>query len=156
MGMMIAFRFLTGFFGSPVLATGGAAIADLYSPKKRAYGMTLWSVFAGFGPSLGPLFLGEFSAHVEGWRWTTWELLWLSGATLLLLFFYPETSASNILYRRASRLRKATGNSSIRSASEIAAAAMSPRDRAVNVLVRPFVLNVQEPIVLVLNIYIGP
>jgi MFS transporter, DHA1 family, multidrug resistance protein len=154
-GMLIAFRFLTGFFGSPILATGGATIADIYAPKKRAYGMTLWGVFATCGPSLGPL-LGGFAAHVEGWRWTIWELMWLSGATLVLLFFFfPETSASNILYRRASRLRKATGNPSIKSASEIAAAAMSPRDLAVDVLVRPFTLNFQEPIVLALNVYIG-
>ena len=154
-GMLMAFRFMTGFFGSPILATGGATVADLYSPKKRAYGMTVWGVFAASAPSLGPL-LGSFSARFEGWRWTIWELMWLSGATLVLLFFFfPETSASNILYRRARRLRKATDNSSIMSASEIAAATMSPRDLAVDVLVRPFALNFQEPIVFVLNLYIG-
>ena len=153
--MLITFHFLTRLFGSPILATGGATIADLYAPKKRAYGMTLWGVFATCGPSLGPL-LGGFSAHFEGWRWTIWELMWLSGVTFILLFFfYPETSASNILYRRASRLRKATGNTSIKSSSEIAIAAMSPRDLAVDVLVRPITLNFQEPIVLALNIYIG-
>jgi DHA1 family multidrug resistance protein-like MFS transporter len=82
--------------------------------------------------------------------------MWLSGATFVLLFFfYPETSASNILYQRARRLRKATGNPSIMSASEIALATMSPRDVAVDVLVRPFTLNFQEPIVLALNLYIG-
>ncbi|KAH8984843.1 multidrug resistance protein-like protein [Lactarius akahatsu] len=91
-----------------------------------------------------------------GWRWTIWEILWLSGLTLVLLFFFfPETSASNILYRRAQRLRKVTGNPSIKSASEIAAATMTPRDVAVDILVRPFSLNFQEPIVLVLNVYIG-
>jgi len=154
-GMLMAFRFLTGFFGSPILATGGATVADLYSPKKRAYGMTVWAVFASSAPSLGPL-LGSFSARFEGWRWTIWELMWLSGATLILLFFFfPETSASNILYRRAHRLRKATGNPSIMSGPEIAAAAMSRRDLAVDVLVRPFALNFQEPIVFVLNVYIG-
>jgi DHA1 family multidrug resistance protein-like MFS transporter len=154
-GMLMAFRFLTGFFGSPILATGGATIADIYAPKKRAYGMTLWGVFATCAPSLGPL-VGGFAAHVEGWRWTIWEIMWLSGPTLVLLFFFfPETSASNILYRRAKRLRKVTGNPSIKSASEIAAAAMRPRDLAVEVLVRPFALNFQEPIVLILNIYIG-
>jgi multidrug resistance protein len=127
-GMLMAFRFLTGFFGSPILATGGATIADIYAPKKRAYGMTLWGLFATCAPSLGPL-VGGFAAHVEGWRWTIWEIMWLSGATLVLLFFFfPETSASNILYRRAKRLRKMTGNPSIKSASEIAAAAMRPRD----------------------------
>jgi MFS family permease len=50
-GMLMAFRFLTGFFGSPILATGGATIADLYVPKKRAYGMTIWGVFAASAPS---------------------------------------------------------------------------------------------------------
>jgi multidrug resistance protein len=154
-GMLMAFRFLTGFFGSPILATGGATVADLYSPKKRAYGMTLWGVFATCAPSLGPL-LGSFSARFEGWRWTIWELMWLSSATLVFLFFfYPETSASNILYRRARRLRKATGNSSIMSAPEIALATISRRDLAVDTLVRPFALNFQEPIVFALNVYIG-
>ncbi|KAH9974385.1 major facilitator superfamily domain-containing protein [Lactifluus volemus] len=37
-GMLMAFRFITGFVGSPVLATGGATVADMYVPKKRAYG----------------------------------------------------------------------------------------------------------------------
>jgi MFS transporter, DHA1 family, multidrug resistance protein len=154
-GMLMAFRFLTGFFGSPILATGGATVADMYVPKKRAYGMTLWGVFAASAPSLGPL-LGSFSAYFEGWRWTIWELLWLSSATFVLLFFFfPETSAGTILYRRARRLRKATGNPSIMSAGEIAVAALSPRDLAVDVLVRPFTLNFQEPIVFALNAYIG-
>jgi DHA1 family multidrug resistance protein-like MFS transporter len=153
--MLMAFRFLTGFFGSPILATGGATIADLYAPKKRAYGMTLWGVFATCAPSLGPL-LGSYSARFEGWRWTIWELMWLSSATFVLLFFFfPETSASNILYRRARRLRKFTGNPSIMSAPEIAAAAMSRRDLAVEILVCPFALNFQEPIVFALNAYIG-
>jgi len=109
--MLMAFHFLTGFFGSPILATGGTTVVDLYTPKKRVYGMTVWGVFAASAPSLGPL-LRSFSARFEGWRWTIWELMWLSGATLVLLFFFPETSVSNILYRRARHLRKATGNNS--------------------------------------------
>ncbi|KAH8986413.1 putative caffeine resistance protein 5 [Lactarius hatsudake] len=122
------------------LATNyGATTADIYSPKKRAYAMTIWGLFATCAPSLGPL-----------------EILWLSGPTLVLLFFFfPETSASNIPYRRAQRLRKVTGNPSIKSASEIAAATMTPRDVAVDILVRPIALNFQEPIVLILNVYIG-
>ena len=154
-GMLMAFRFLTRFFGSPILATGGTIVADLYTPKKCAYGMTLWGVFAASAPSLGPL-LGSFSAHFEGWRWAIWELMWLSSATLVLLFFfYPETSASNILYRRACRLRKATGNFSIMSASEIGLATMSVRDLVLDILMRPFTLNFQELIVFALNVYIG-
>ena len=112
-GILMAFRFLTGFFGPPVLATGGTAIADLYSPTKRAYGMTIWGVFATSAPGLGPL-LGSFSARFEG-----------------------------------------TGNTSIMSASEIVAAAMSRRSLAVDVLVRPFALNFQEQVVFAPNVYVG-
>jgi DHA1 family multidrug resistance protein-like MFS transporter len=48
-GMLLAFRFLTGFFGSPILATGGATIADIYAPKYRAYAITIWGLFAVSG-----------------------------------------------------------------------------------------------------------
>ncbi|KAI0299341.1 MFS transporter [Multifurca ochricompacta] len=154
-GMLMAFRFITGFVGSPVLATGGATVADIYSPKKRAYGITVWSAFAVCAPATGPI-VGGFAAHAEGWRWTIWELLWLSGfALILLFFFFPETSSSNILYRRARRLRKATGDQRLKSQSEIDAESLSGRDIAIDVLVRPFTLNFQEPIVLLLNVYIG-
>ncbi|MCJ1396384.1 hypothetical protein MMC18_009274 [Xylographa bjoerkii] len=39
--MLLCFRFLTGFIGSPVLATGGASIGDMYAPRKRAYGIAV-------------------------------------------------------------------------------------------------------------------
>jgi len=118
-GMLMAFRFLTRFFGSPILATGGTIVAEIVVNL-------------------------------------IWELMWLSSATLVLLFFfYPETSASNILYRRARRLRKATGNFSIMSASEIGLATMSVRDLVLDILMRPFTLNFQELIVFALNVYIG-
>ena len=95
--MLMAFRFFTGFVGSPVLATGGASIGDIYAPRKRAYGVAIWGVAAVCGPVMGPL-IGGFAAQHEGWRWTIWELMWLSGFSLILfIFFLPETSASNIL-----------------------------------------------------------
>ncbi|KAH8984840.1 hypothetical protein EDB92DRAFT_1885004 [Lactarius akahatsu] len=72
--------------------------------------MTIWGLFATCAASLGPL-VGGFAAHVvEGWRWTIWEIPWLSGLTLVLLFFFPEMSASSILYRLVKRLRRVTEN----------------------------------------------
>lgn len=77
---------------------GGASIADMYRPAKRAYAIATWGVSAICGPALGPL-IGGFAAQANGWPWTIWELLWLLGFTLVLLFFFlPETSSSNILY----------------------------------------------------------
>jgi hypothetical protein len=43
-GMLIIFRFLTGVLGAPALATGGASIAELYSPQKRALGIGIWGL----------------------------------------------------------------------------------------------------------------
>lgn len=54
-GMLLAFRFLTGFFGSPALALGGASAADLYSPQKLNYAISFWGASAAFGPVLGKL-----------------------------------------------------------------------------------------------------
>lgn len=48
-GMLLAFRFLTGLFGSPVLATGGATLSDIYSPKKAAYAISIWGLSAVCG-----------------------------------------------------------------------------------------------------------
>jgi DHA1 family multidrug resistance protein-like MFS transporter len=64
-GMLLAFRFLTGFFGSPVLATGGASISDMYSPRKKAYAISVWGIAAISGPVMGPL-VGSFAAMFKG------------------------------------------------------------------------------------------
>lgn len=50
-GMLCAFRFITGFFGSPVLATGGATLSDIWRPAKRAYAMSIWGIAAICGPT---------------------------------------------------------------------------------------------------------
>lgn len=154
-GMLLAFRFLTGFIGSPSLATGGASIGDMYSPAKRTYGLAVWGIGAVSGPTLGPL-VGGFAAQAKGWQWPIWELMWLSGFALaLLVFFLPETSSANILYRRARRLRKLTGNDKLICEPELAGQDMTGKDIVMMSLVRPFTLSVLEPICLCLNMYIA-
>lgn len=154
-GMLLAFRFLTGFMGSPVLATGGASIADLYVPRKQVYAISLWGVAAVCGPALGPL-VGGFAAQSKGWKWTIWELMWLSGACLVFLtLFLPETSSSNILYRRTARYRKLTGNQNLKCHPELEAEGMTGGEIAQMTLIRPFTLTFTEPIVFLLNLYIA-
>jgi len=154
-GMLLAFRFITGFIGSPSLATGGASIGDMYTPKKRTYGMAVWGIGAVCGPTLGPL-VGGFAAEAEGWNWPIWELMWLSGGTLaVLVFLLPETSSANILYRRTRRLRKLTGNDKLTCEPEIEGAQMTGKDIVIMSLVRPFTLSLFEPIVFALNMYVA-
>lgn len=154
LGMLLVFRFLSGFFGSPVLANGGASIAYMFSAQKRAYPIVVWGATAVCGPVLGPV-VGGFAAQAKGWKWTIWELSWLSGFTLIVIFFFlPETSHANILYRRTRRLRKLTGRPNLRCESELVNEQNNHllHDIAISTA-RGFALNFQEPIVFFLNIY---
>ncbi len=114
------------------------------------------------GPSLGPLIGGyatqgfEPRIGLEAWRWTIWPLLFLGGFTLIvLLLFLPETSASNILHRRANRLRAATGNPHLRTKGELFSESLSGKEIAMMTLVRPLTLGLGEAIVLAINLHIG-
>jgi len=152
---LFVLRFLAGFIGSPVLATGGASIGDMFGPKTRPFAIGIWGLAAIQGPVLGPL-LGGFAIQAKNWRWAFWILTWLSGGCLaLIIFALPETSTDNILLRRARRLRKRTGNENLKSQGEIDSAKMSKNDLIKNTLWMPIWLSVSEPIVFALNLYIG-
>lgn len=64
-GGLITLRFLTGFMGSPCLATGGASMGDIYGLLKLPYALTAWVAAAFCAPALGPLLSG-FSVVVKG------------------------------------------------------------------------------------------
>lgn len=148
-------RFLAGFVGSPPLATGGASIQDVFMPHKVPYAMGLYGLSAGAAPALAPVVAG-FAVQAKGWRWGFWEMLWLSGFTLVLLIFtLPETSSGTILLRRAKRLRKLTGNPNLKAVAEIASDKMSAGEIVMMTLVRPFSMAFTEPIVLAINLYVS-
>ncbi|KAF4633192.1 hypothetical protein G7Y89_g4921 [Cudoniella acicularis] len=150
--MFLTFRLLTGFLGSPSLATGGATISDIHAPSHVAYGICIWGSFGVCGPVFGPI-IGGFVAPVKGWQWTIWIMMWLCSFVFILMFFFlPETSAENILYKRAKRLRKSTGDKRLRSQFEIDTKHYTTRDQLV-VLGRAFTLTFKEPIVFFMDLY---
>ncbi|KAG4026497.1 hypothetical protein MFRU_040g00550 [Monilinia fructicola] len=152
---LLIFRFLTGFFGSPVLATGGASLSDMYPANKRAYAIGIWGMAAISGPVLGPL-VGGFAAEKKGWTWTIWELTWLSGAAMVvLIILLPETSSANILYRRTRRLAKLSNIDNLKCEPEIESDKMTRKEKINMALIRPFSLSFTEPILFCLNLYIA-
>ncbi|PCH07206.1 Major facilitator superfamily domain, general substrate transporter [Penicillium occitanis (nom. inval.)] len=154
---LLAIRFLSGLFGSPVLATGGASIVDMYQPSKRAYTISIWGIAAIMGPVMDPM-VGGFTVDAKGWKWTIWEILWLSGFCFVFLFcFLPETSASHIIFARTSRLRKIIGDQSpaIKCQPELEGESLTTREILLMLFIRPFTLSFFEPIVLALNFYIA-
>ncbi|OXV12129.1 hypothetical protein Egran_00110 [Elaphomyces granulatus] len=153
LGGFLVLRFLQGFFGSPCLANGGASLQDLYSLIYVPIALTAWVSAAYCGPALGPL-ISAFAVTAKGWRWALWEILWMSAPIFVVMFFFlPETSAENVLLRRAHRLRKVTGNSKIRSQSEINRKGIKFGKVLLDALIKPLEIMVKDPAVLFTNIY---
>lgn len=149
----IVLRFLQGLVGGPVLATGGASAGDLYSMLKVPYAMAAWTAGAFAGPSLGPLMQG-FAVEKSTWRWPLYEMLIVSVLTFVLLAFcLPETNADTILLYRAQRLRKTTGNTKLRSESEIRQGQMRVLPTIGRYLTTPFKVTLQDPCVAFINVY---
>ncbi|KZL79936.1 major facilitator superfamily transporter, partial [Colletotrichum incanum] len=140
-GMLLGFRFVAGFFGSPILGSGDGILTDLYAPRKHTYAMA------------SPI-IGGFAVQVKGWTWTIWIICWFSAFTLIvLIFFLPETSADNILYRRTMRLRRATGDLGFVCEAQLKADNTPGVEVLKAHLIRPFTLVLTDPTVLFLNLY---
>ncbi|RDH35497.1 MFS general substrate transporter [Aspergillus welwitschiae] len=138
---------------SEIPAVAGASYGDFYGAKEMPYVIALWGGGATLGPALGPLVAG-FAVEKMGWRWSSWELLWLSAPTMVIMFLsMPETSSDNILLRRARRLRTQTGHIDIKSESEIRQSKMSPRAITFNALIKPWEINALDPAVLFSTFY---
>jgi DHA1 family multidrug resistance protein-like MFS transporter len=154
MATVLVARALSGFFGSPALSTGGATLADMWPKKKLAYVVGAWSMGAVLGPILAPT-IGGYSAMYLGWRWPLWLLFFVSCATWIALFmFLPETLHSNILYKRAARLRALTGREDIKSHGQREQESVPIGQVMKNSLMRPLQL-MTDPAPLFLSIYLG-
>lgn len=152
---VIGLRLIAGIMASPALSTGGATIGDMVHPNNLYKGLVIWALFAFCGPTFGPLIGGVITQLVD-WRWNFWVLCIVSGFVVaLLILFLPETNHETILYRRALRLRKLTGNNKIKSKYEVEKenSTLSVSDIAKETLWRPIYIAFFEPMVFLLNIY---
>jgi len=92
--------------------------------------------------------------NLVSWRWSLWEVLWISGPVFILIFLtLPETSSANILLRRARRLRALTGNTRLKAQSEIDQGNLKPGAVLFNAIVKPMEITVKDPAVLFTNVY---
>ncbi|KAI6785488.1 benomyl/methotrexate resistance protein [Emericellopsis cladophorae] len=105
-GSLLVGRFLTGTFVSAPLSNAPGVVADLWNPLERGNAMAAFSALVYVGPALGPVISG-FLELKEDWRWSFYVLLWLGGASLVLMFTIPETHGPTILLHKARRIRAA-------------------------------------------------
>lgn len=107
--LFIAARALNGLaVASNVL--NPAIVGDMFVTEQRGRAMSLIMLAPLLGGAVGPSVAGVLSERI-GWR----NVLWLDTALaaiceILYLIFFRETYEVKILRKRASRLRKETGN----------------------------------------------
>jgi multidrug resistance protein len=149
---LLVFRWLCGVMASAPIAVVGGVYADIFGePRKRGIAMAVFMGATTFGPALGPLASG-FIATVS-WRWCFWLGLMLAGATLPFLFIIPETYVPVLIAKKAAKIRKETGNSSIMASSELQT--KSVRHILTVVMTRPFRMILHESIVLFTCMYLS-
>ncbi|KAI5963812.1 MDR1 [Candida pseudojiufengensis] len=151
----VILRFLAGFFASPCLATGAASVGDVTKDLYLPAALATWSIGAVAGPSMGPFF-GAILSVKGGWRWCFWFMLIVSGATMVVLFFFlPETYGPTLLARKAKRLRARTGNDRITSAGILENERRTKREIMIETFWRPIEVTILEPVVFLIDMYIA-
>ncbi|KAM0344694.1 hypothetical protein ACHAPU_007289 [Fusarium lateritium] len=99
-------RFLTGTFVSAPLSNAPGVLADLWNPLERGNAMAGFSAMVWVGPALGPVIAG-FLELKKDWQWSFFVLIWLGGASAVVMLTIPETHAPTLLLKKARRIRKA-------------------------------------------------
>ncbi|KAJ5729710.1 uncharacterized protein N7483_004218 [Penicillium malachiteum] len=147
-------RFLGGLFASAPLAIVSGILADLFESVERGIAVSIFAGATFIGPVAGPIVGGFITMSHLGWRWTGY-------ITAIMAFFFssigyfiiPETFEATLLTQRAQRRRAETGNWSLHAKAE--EKVVNPKDIATRYLLRPFVMLAQEPILILITLYMG-
>ncbi|KAK8024927.1 MFS general substrate transporter [Apiospora arundinis] len=151
-GVAIAFRFLTGFFGSTLLKAAGGTMADVWDLLQLLYAIPVGAMTSYAGPLLGPI-VGAY-LPVLGFRWADSLSFIFAGAILLYVsLLQPETYAP-MLEWRAKHLRALTGDDRYRVGEHATTTTHTLGRRLLVNLYRPFLMVYTEAIILILTFYL--
>lgn len=149
-------RFISGVCAAAPLTNAGGVIADMWDPVGRGYAMSLFSCAVFIGPVMGPIIGGFITQSYLAWRWVFWIMMIFAGLCwVITVLFLPETFAPILLMRKAKRLRKMDpeGNKDLYAPHE--KSDWSFAGIAHRTLLRPFQILAQEPILVLITIYLS-
>lgn len=147
---LILSRFFSGIFASPPFCVGAASYTDVTHIAYVPPILAVWGISAFCGPSMGPIV--GLGLLLSGWENIFWYMLAVVGGFTIILFFTsPETNHNTLIYWKAERLRRVTGNQNIVAQCELEDT--STFKMLYQVLTRCFEIMTIEPIVLLMDIY---
>ncbi|KAJ5472189.1 hypothetical protein N7530_006190 [Penicillium desertorum] len=151
---LLVLRFLAGAFGSSAISNAGGVVSDMYTARDRGLATIAFIGAPFLGPSLGPITC-NFLAVSKGWEWVQGLTTIFNGVVFLVgIAFIPETYTPVLLQKRAAKLSKMTG-AVHKSRLDIGNANRSAGEIFTKTMVRPWILLLMEPIVLLLSIYMA-
>ncbi|KZP25669.1 MFS general substrate transporter [Athelia psychrophila] len=152
-------RFFGGVFAVAPLVNCGGVIADVWDGAGRGPATSLFTACVFVGPVLGPIVGGFLVESTLGWRWVYWIMMIFAGVcTAIMVVCLPETFAPVILQRKAVALRRASPSNPAPNAelyAEHEKQDWSPRGVLHRTLYRPFIMLAQEPILVLVTIYLS-
>lgn len=149
---ILACRFLAGVMGSGGMAVGAGVLGDIYTGPGRGVAIGISSTCMNLASTIAPI-AGAYLVDEYSWRWTAWTTLILCGAVgVLCLIGLRETSHNRILMKRAARLRRESGNESLRAPNELAS--LDWRVLLRKYCTKPMRMFLQEPILIVITVYL--
>lgn len=151
-GGLLASRFLCGVFSSSGLSLAGGTIADIWSIEERGMAIAYFAAAPYCGPVLGPIVCGWINIGTRRLDLFFWVNMAFAGVILILVGLIPETYSPVILKRRASQLRKETGDHNIITEQE--RHKLTIRDIIRTSLVRPITMIMTEPVLDLMCMYI--
>jgi multidrug resistance protein len=153
LGGQLICRFLAGVFGATPLVCAGGSVSDLWTPAERVFAFPFFAVLSFVGPEMGPVVGGWVGETNIGWRWVEWITLIVSGVVLsIVILFQPETYGPVLLKWKAKHLRRLTGDDRYRGGIEVRKTPLVVR--LLRALYRPLLMTAQEPIIILLALYL--
>ncbi|ROW04356.1 hypothetical protein VSDG_00774 [Cytospora chrysosperma] len=147
-------RFFAGFCGACPLAVVAAVFSDMFNNSTRGIAITIFSMSVFTGPLLAPFIGGFICDSYLGWRWTMYITSFMGFLSFGLdLIFLQETYPPKILINKAAELRRRTQNYFIHAKQE--EIEVDIRELLEKNFSRPMRLLFQEPIILLLSIYMS-
>ncbi|GAA5921703.1 hypothetical protein JCM1841_007096 [Sporobolomyces salmonicolor] len=146
-------RFFSGAFASCGTILVGGTLADIWNTRDRSLPMACFTFAATFGTIAAPTYCGYIDMYL-GWRWIEWVCMIANGVLLIIeIIFLKETRGAKILLQRAKKMRKETGNMSIRAPVELENE--SVKQLLKTSCTRAVILLVKEPVVLAFGCWIA-
>jgi MFS transporter, DHA1 family, multidrug resistance protein len=151
---ILIFRFLGGVASAGSPAIVGGYMADFLAPVERGAAVAIFAATTLIGPAMGVIVGNIIMQSSLSWRWAAW-LPMIMGAVFGIAgwFILPETYVPVLLKRKAQKLRFQTKNWALH--SKLEETPVTGQDFVVRYLSRPLFMLVQEPILVVLTLYIS-